>query len=99
MLDGFTKNIAQGLRSTNMINSIAASAWIAAMVGAVFTSPLLYVASVVQVALAQRRVGRFGFVTAVAYPLTALIFVVVVVRSALVGLGVGRVSWAGRRLP
>ena len=99
LFNGFTKNIGKGLYATHVLDAIAAAAWMSAMIGALFTSPVLYVASVVQVAIAQHRVGRFGLLVAIAYPVNAVIFVIVLLRSALVALGLGRVSWAGRQLP
>ena len=99
MMNGFTKNMARGLGATSAINSVAAALWMTALIGALVTSPLLYAASVVQVAIVQRRVGSFGWWAAIAYPVNAALVVFVLARSALVVLGVGRVTWAGRRLP
>ena len=99
MINGFTKNMARGASRTRVIDAVAAVAWVTAMIGALFTSPLLYLASVVQIVRIQRRVGNFGVLTAVTYPLSAAVFVGVVVRSALAVLGIGRIHWAGRRLP
>jgi 4,4'-diaponeurosporenoate glycosyltransferase len=99
VIDGFSKNMAQGIRLSNAVDSVASTLWFAAVVGGLFTSPLFYLLSALQIALIQRRVGSFGPLTAIAYPVNALIFVIVLARSALVALGVSRVRWAGRRLP
>jgi 4,4'-diaponeurosporenoate glycosyltransferase len=99
MVNGFTKNIAAGLGRARVVDMVAAALWVAALVGALFTSPILYVASVAQVAIVQRRVGRFGPLIALAYPVSVAVLIAVLVRSALVASGVGRVAWAGRRLP
>ena len=99
LIDGFTKNMARGLAQTRAVDAVAVVAWVTAMVGALFTSPLLYLASVVQIACIQRRVGNFGLLAALAYPLGAVVFVGVLLRSVLAALGIGRTSWAGRRLP
>lgn len=99
MIRGFAKNMAKGMMHTKIIDAVAAVVWISALIGALFTSPLFYAASVVQIALVQRRVGRFGLLAAVVYPVIALVFLGVMLRSALAALGIGRISWAGRRLP
>lgn len=98
MTNGFAKNMATGLRSSGPVHAVIAALWMSAIVGSLVVSPVLYLCSVVQVAWVQRRVGRFGLLTAVAYPLNALLFVAVLVRSALIASGVGRATWAGRRL-
>ena len=99
MVRGFAKNMAKGMMHTKIFDAVAAVGWIAALIGALVTSPVLYAASVVQIALIQRRVGSFGLLAAVVYPVSALVFVGVMLRSALAALGLGRISWAGRRLP
>lgn len=98
MVDGFSKNLAAGLGAAGVVPAMAAVLWMAAIVGALFVSPALYLCSVVQVAWMQRRVGRFGVISAMLYPLNAVLFVAVLARSLLLASGVGRVSWAGRRL-
>ena len=99
MADGFAKNMAAGLGAAGVVPAMAAALWMAAIIGSLFVSPVLYVCSVVQVAWVQRRVGRFGVITAFLYPLNAVLFVAVLARSLLLVSGVGRVTWAGRRLP
>lgn len=98
LVDGFSKNMAAGLGASSVVPAAIAALWMTAIVGSVFVSPALYLCSVVQVVWAQRRVGRFGVVTALLYPLSAALFVAVLARSLLLASGVGRVTWAGRRL-
>jgi 4,4'-diaponeurosporenoate glycosyltransferase len=98
MTNGFAKNMARGLRASHPVHAAVAALWMSAIVGSLVVSPVLYLCSIVQVAWIQRRVGRFGVLAAVAYPLNALLFVVVLARSALIASGVGRATWAGRRL-
>jgi 4,4'-diaponeurosporenoate glycosyltransferase len=99
MVNGFAKNMAAGLGAAGVVPATVAALWMAAIVGALFVSPALYLCSVVQVAWVQRRVGGFGVFSAFLYPLSAVLFVAVLARSLLLASGVGRVSWAGRRLP
>ena len=99
LANGFAKNMAAGLGAAGVVHAAVATLWMAAIVGALFVSPVLYLCSVVQVAWVQHRVGRFGVFTALLYPLSAVLFVAVLARSLLLASGVGRVSWAGRRLP
>ncbi len=62
------------------------------------TSAWFFVASVVQVAIMARRVGNFGFVSALLYPLHAIVFVAVAQRSLVRAVLVGNVAWRGRRI-
>jgi 4,4'-diaponeurosporenoate glycosyltransferase len=96
LIRGFTKNIAAGASSARGISLLVAVAWVSAQVGAVFTSPILYGVAVIQVWWLARRVGRFGIVGALLYPLHLGIFIAVLMRSALVRLGLGSIRWAGR---
>lgn len=99
MTNGFAKNMATGLGAAGVVPAVAATLWMTAIIGALFVSPVLYLCSVVQVAWAQRRVGGFGVLSAFLYPLSAVLFVAVLARSLLLASGVGRIAWAGRRLP
>jgi 4,4'-diaponeurosporenoate glycosyltransferase len=96
LIRGFTKNIAAGASSARGIALLVTVAWVSAQVGAVFTSPILYGVAVIQVWWLSRRVGRFGIVDALLYPLHLGIFIAVLMRSALVRLGLGSIRWAGR---
>ena len=57
-----------------------------------------YVLSAVQVAVMSRRVGNFGVVSALLYPLHAIVFVMVAMRSVARSVLVGRVAWRGRTI-
>ncbi|MFM9136843.1 MAG: glycosyltransferase [Actinomycetota bacterium] len=98
LVRGFTKNLATGARRAGPFPLAAAVAWVAAQVGAIVTAPWLYLLAVVQMSLMGRNVGRFHPLDAVTYPLHFTVFFAVLVRSALVRAGLGRVRWAGRRV-
>jgi 4,4'-diaponeurosporenoate glycosyltransferase len=70
--------------------------WITALLVAV-TSPVTYVLAVAEVAWMLRRVGRFGFVTALLYPLPLASFLFVFVRS-IVATARGTARWRGRTI-
>lgn len=98
LVNGFSKNLATGAASATTLPLMAAVAWVAAQVGVMFTSPALYLLAVVQMWWMGRRVGRFSLLDAVIYPLYLVVFVGVFARSVMVGLGLARVEWAGRRV-
>lgn len=98
MFQGFTKNMASGAASARGLSLLAAVSWVAAQSGALFTSPLLYAMAVVQIWLVGRKVGRFIVIDAVLYPIGLMVFFAVLVRSAMVRVGLARVTWAGRRV-
>jgi 4,4'-diaponeurosporenoate glycosyltransferase len=52
----------------------------------------------VQVFVMARRVGNFGVVSAVLYPLHAVFFVAIALWSLVRSGLVGSVSWRGRRI-
>jgi 4,4'-diaponeurosporenoate glycosyltransferase len=111
LAEGFTKNLAAGVRIARPLTIALVVAWLTLLVQAAVTpvralagggdlgvALALYAAVVVQVWWAARKVGRFGLVTALAFPVLLAVFLAVFVRSA-VATALGRVSWRGRRLP
>jgi 4,4'-diaponeurosporenoate glycosyltransferase len=96
LVRGWTKNIATGASSIAWWCGLMVVAWIWSLAGGFVTSPYFYAASVVQVWVLGRRVGRFGPFTAIAYPLFLVVFLAVFVRSvALIAL-CRPVRWRGR---
>src|SRR5207247_8819957 len=59
----------------------------------------VYAAVVAQLAWMFRRVGRFGFAAAVAYPVGLAFFLAVFTRSLLLVIVRREVRWKGRRVP
>ena len=98
LVRGFAKNVAAGAVNARILPLVAAVAWVTAQVGATFKFPLVYLLAVVQMFMMSRKVGRFHPLDAVTYPLHLAVFFAVLVRSAMVRAGLGRVRWAGRRV-
>lgn len=113
LLDGFTKNILLGARRSGGWFKALAVLWITgllaaplyAVTGAVTGQvPALVIAVVfytffaVQFAAAGRRVGNFGLLPALFYPVHLLMFLFVLARSAALALTGRTVQWKGRAL-
>jgi len=96
LVQGFTKNLATGALRASAFPLVAAIAWVAAQVGATFTLELVYLLAVAQMFVMSRKAGRFHMVDAALYPAHLVLFFAVLVRSALVRVGLARVRWAGR---
>jgi 4,4'-diaponeurosporenoate glycosyltransferase len=111
LVEGFTKNLAAGVGSVRRSTALLVVAWLTLLVQATVapvravlgtadpaTAAALYAVVAAQVWWMARKVGRFGPVIALAFPLLLLAFFGVFVRS-LVATARGSVSWRGRRLP
>lgn len=114
MSEGWTKNMASGAGMVRPINRVLAVAWLAGAISAgaeaVATSAgvrhrpapaaaTLYVAYAAQVHWMLRRVGRFGPLWALAYPVPLAFFLVIFARSAILTKLRGQVRWRGRTIP
>jgi 4,4'-diaponeurosporenoate glycosyltransferase len=107
LVGGFTKNMAAGALAVRPPAAVAVGGWVAACAAPLVLAlrlpgPLAgvcYLAVAVQVAVHLRRLGSFGPVVALAYPVALVVFLAVFVRSLLATYGQGRVSWKGRSLP
>lgn len=95
---GFSKNAASGAVSARGLSLVAALAWVSAQTSSLVTSPFVYLLAAAQMWWMGRKVGRFNVFDAVCYPLHLTIFFAVLVRSAMIRLGLGRTTWAGRRV-
>jgi 4,4'-diaponeurosporenoate glycosyltransferase len=98
VFSGFAKNIAAGAASVPMGRRVLIAAWCASLVGGVVTSPWMYLASLVQVAVFARRVGRFHPLVVALFPVHMLLFTVVVIKSFWDGVLRGGVRWSGRTI-
>ena len=98
LVEGWTKNTALGGVAAPLGVTLLVIAWVTSLAGGWLASPWFYLASVVQVVVMARRVGNFGFLDAVAYPLHVAMFAAIVVRSVWKSVVVGRVSWRGRTI-
>lgn len=98
LVEGWTKNTAIGAASLPRPAAILVIAWVISLCGGFVTSAWFFVASFVQVAIMARRVGNFGFVSALLYPLHVTVFVAVALRSLVRAALVGSVAWRGRSI-
>lgn len=110
LVEGFTKNLAAGAGRVRAATALLVVAWLTLLVQATVApvrallgssdpviAGVLYVVVAAQVWWMARRVGRFGPVTALAFPLLLATFLAVFLRS-VVATARGSVSWRGRRL-
>ena len=72
--------------------------WIWSLAGGPFASWWCYGASVAQLAVQGRRVGRFGLLSAALYPFLLVFFLVVFARSVVLTAFGRPVWWRGRRV-
>jgi 4,4'-diaponeurosporenoate glycosyltransferase len=103
LVEGWTKNLAAGGRAVPPLRLAAVVAWVAAAlqaaVGPLLLSPVgtaAYLLFAVQFLVLTRRIGRFGPVAAVLYPVALAAFVALFLGSLLLTAGPGRVRWRGR---
>jgi len=111
LAEGFTKNLAAGVRAARPVTVALVVAWLSLLVqasvapvrallggGDPAAAAVLYAVVAVQVWWLVRQVGRFGLATAVAFPVLLATFLAVFARSVVATLR-GRVSWRGRTVP
>ncbi len=107
LVSGFTKNMASAAVAVRPVASLAVAGWLAACVAPLVLAgrvagPIAvacYLAVVLQVGVHLRRLGTFGPLVALVYPVALAFFLIVFARSLVLTFGVGRVSWKGRSLP
>jgi 4,4'-diaponeurosporenoate glycosyltransferase len=102
LVGGFAKNFASGAGATPLLRLVGVIAWVAACLVAgwgVFAGGTialaLYGAFALQCFVMLRQLGSFGIITALLFPVNAVIFVAVFLVS-LVLLVRGQVRWKGR---
>ncbi|MET0910951.1 MAG: glycosyltransferase family 2 protein [Ilumatobacteraceae bacterium] len=106
LFDGWTRSIATGARSTRPWWTLATACWITAIAGGWWAggwptnhpveSLTVYALSALQVWVLGRRAGSIHPLTALLFPLAIAVFVVIVLRSAVVLLLRRDVAWKGR---
>ena len=110
LVEGFAKNLASGAAAVRPITVALVVAWVTLLVQAT-VAPLraaaagegwrealaLYGVVALQVWWMARRVGRFGPLTAAAFPAPLVVFLAAFARSVW-GLARGSISWRGRRV-
>ena len=98
LLEGWTKNTALGAAAVPRGASALIVLWMFSLCGGAATSAWCLVLSALQVYVVVRRLGNFGVLSAALYPLHAVLFVGVAVRSVLRTVLFGSVVWRGRTI-
>jgi 4,4'-diaponeurosporenoate glycosyltransferase len=106
LVEGWSKNLAVGAGATPPLRLAATVAWVAAALQAAISlagtsgwpALVAYVAFVAQFGVVARRVGRFGPVTTVAYPLVLIGFIALFLRSSVLVAARRSVPWRGRQV-
>jgi 4,4'-diaponeurosporenoate glycosyltransferase len=111
LVEGFTKNLAAGAAGIRALTAVLVVSWLTLLVQATvapvrallgpadpWTAAALYGAVAAQVWWMARKVGRFGPLSALSFPLQLVVFLAVFARS-VVATARGSVSWRGRRVP
>ncbi len=98
VVEGWTKGIGIGVSATPWWALLGTIAWVASLCGGWAASPWFVPASLAQLAVLARRAGGFRWWAVVLVPVSAAIFVAVVVRSLWRRGRGGTVTWKGRRL-
>ena len=110
LVEGFTKNMASGVEAVRRTTTAVVVAWLTLLVQAA-AAPLvalltgdgglaaiaLYAGVALQLWWMGRRLGRFGPLVALAFPVSVVVFLAVFVRSVW-ATRTGSVSWRGRRI-
>lgn len=106
LLEGWSKNLAVGAGATPPVRLAATVTWVSAGLQAGVSLATLagwpavvaYLAFAAQFAVLAGRVGRFGPVTPLAFPLVLAGFVLLFVRSTALVLHRRSVPWRGRQV-
>ncbi len=114
LLDGWTKNLAAGAAAVRLPSAILTVLWVSLPLqaswelariaigrpwGGVAWTLGLYLVVALQLSWMLRRIGSFGVVTALLFPLPLLFFVAVFARSAARAVAGTPVRWKGRDVP
>jgi 4,4'-diaponeurosporenoate glycosyltransferase len=98
LVEGWTKNLAAGAAHVSRRRSVLVGIWVTGALLAAAGGPLPSLLVAVQHAVLLRRVGHFGLLTALLWPLPLAAFVALFVRSAVHRLTGRPVAWRGRRI-
>jgi 4,4'-diaponeurosporenoate glycosyltransferase len=105
LVEGFTKNFAAAAGAARLRTTALITLWLAALSAPAVlaaNAPVLaaacYTAASVQVGVHLRRLGSFGPLAPLVYPVLLAVFVAVFARSLVATLALGRVRWKGRDL-
>jgi 4,4'-diaponeurosporenoate glycosyltransferase len=113
LIEGWSKNMAAGAGSLALGRAALIAGWVTALLvsvqqvgeaaidrstATVLVASLVVVAFVAQQHAMLRQVGRFRWWTALLYPITTALFVVVFLRSLWITVVRRRVTWRGRTI-
>lgn len=111
LVEGFTKNLATGAGSVRRTTVVLVVAWSTLLVqasaapaiaalgwGTMWAAVGLHLVVASQLWWMSRRLGRFGIVVSLLFPVSTALFLFVFVRS-VIATAAGSVSWRGRRVP
>ncbi len=105
LVEGWTKNFASGAATVPPVRLVLIVVWITACLtsgawalGGSLVALVAYVAFATQCFVQLRQVGSFGIVSALLYPVLAVVFVLGFAASLLLTLR-GEVRWKGRPVP
>ncbi len=112
LAEGWTKNMASGAAIARPLTLVLVVAWLSGAISAVRYAVLagmgrcrrgpaagLYLAYVAQLEWMLRRVGSFGALPAVAFPVPMTFFLAIFARSVVLTALRGQVRWKGRMIP
>ena len=109
LIDGWTRSLSVGARGTSPVAAVGMFLWVwgalvaagdglMAVVGGHhrLVDAVVYALWAIQIGWMLRRVGRFGTLTAVLFPVPLLAFVALFVRSVVLLVGRRQIRWRGR---
>lgn len=109
LVEGWSKNFASGAGAARPLTLALVTVWLSGCISAAWhlgagtpsrpAAAALYGAYAVQVAWMLARAGRFGWLTAAAYPVPLAFFLAVFARSVVLTNVRGQVTWRGRAVP
>ncbi|MDD3519782.1 MAG: glycosyltransferase family 2 protein [Actinomycetota bacterium] len=113
LIEGYSKGFLLGAKSTSILLLIITIAWISATFSAVympvfsiinrdylifFIYLFLYICYAAQIYWMGYRIGNFGIITAIFFPIYIVFFVLIFFYSIIITLFVKKVTWKGRKI-
>lgn len=115
LVEGWTKNFVAGARAANPLTTLLIAAWLSLPIQALWwvarlalpgghaggaaLAGAVYAAVALELAWMWRRVGRFGVVTALLFPVPLVFFLGVFLRSFVLTVCRRPMRWKGRLVP
>ena len=113
LVDGFTKNLLLGARRSRRLFRALALLWFTGLIAVLpyiavtaslgmvpefVVATVFYTFFVIQIAAAGARLGNFGALSALFFPIHLALFLLVLFRAVVLALRGRNVQWKGRRL-